>query len=207
MLRSFNDCIKRTFDLILSSIGIILLLPIFLVVIILLLFLDPGPILFKQHRIGKDGTAFRLIKFRTMRVQKETEKGVFLPGDSSRVTKVGRLLRKTKLDELPQLWNVLIGDMSIVGPRPEVKRWIDAYPERWAKILILKPGITDYASIKYRDEEKILAGSLNPEETYLKDILPKKMVLYEKYLKENNLWVDIKIICKTLVSLITENPL
>ena len=123
-------------------------------------------------------------------------------GNRRRVTGVGRLLRATKLDELPQLWNVLKGDMSLVGPRPEVRQWVAAYPERWARVLTVKPGITDPASIVYRDEESILARSPDPERTYREDILPHKLDLYEEYVRSRNFFGDIGIILKTLFAVI-----
>ncbi len=126
-----------------------------------------------------------------------SEKGTFEAGSSARVTPFGRLLRKTKLDELPQLWNVLKGDMSLVGPRPEVRKWVDVYPERWDLALKVRPGITDPASIVYRNEEKLLAQSPDPQRTYLEEVLPHKLDYYEEYVKTHNVCCDIRIVLKT----------
>lgn len=164
----------------------------------------PGPILFRQLRVGKNGKLFRLNKFRTMRVLKEAEKGIFDAGNSSRITPLGKFLRKTKLDELPQLFNVLRGDMSIVGPRPEVKQWTEDYPEKWAIVHSVRPGITDNASILFRNEEEILAASSNPTETYKNEILPKKLDLYIDYVNNKSFIGDVKIILKTIYTVIAK---
>lgn len=132
-----------------------------------------------------------------MTVQRGTERGSFDAGSSVRVTRVGKLLRKTKLDELPQLWNVLVGDMSLVGPRPEVRKWVEAYPERWEKVLIVQPGITDPASIEFRNEEELLAAAPNPEAYYRDVILPRKLDLYEEYVRNHTFGGDIAILIKT----------
>ena len=148
----------------------------FLGLIGLAILLNSGrPVIFSQERVGLDGRPFRLKKFRTMRRLKGAEAGLFEPGSQARVTPVGRFLRAYKLDELPQLWNVLMGDMSLVGPRPEIRKWVEAYPERWREVLETRPGITDPASILYRDEEAILAASPDPEKTYREIILPHKL--------------------------------
>ncbi len=131
-------------------------------------------------------------------IQKSTS-GTFEAGDKSRITKTGAFLRKTKLDELPQLWNVLIGDMSLVGPRPEVRKWVDSYPERWAKVLTVKPGITDPASIYYRNEEELLAKADDPEACYRDHILPHKLDLYEEYVRTRSFCGDIYLIVKTII--------
>jgi lipopolysaccharide/colanic/teichoic acid biosynthesis glycosyltransferase len=154
--------------------------------------------IFIQKRIGIDGISFSLLKFRTMRVEKDTEKGSFHAGDVSRITPIGKILRKTKLDELPQLFNVLKGDMSIVGPRPEVDKWTKIYPEKWSIVHKVKPGITDNASILFRNEEVILKNSPNPEETYKNEILPKKLDLYIDYVNNHSFLGDMKIILKTI---------
>ncbi len=133
-----------------------------------------------------------------MRVQKGAEKGSFDAGNASRVTHLGKLLRKNKIDELPQLWNVVKGDMSLVGPRPEVRKWVDAYPVRWAHVLTVRPGITDPASIVYRNEEEILARSSDPEKTYCEEILPHKLDLYEEYVRSRSFLGDIGILLKTM---------
>jgi len=156
------------------------------------------PGLFRQRRVGRGGGEFVLLKFRTMTVNREAEKGAFEAGSSARVTGIGRFLRKTKLDELPQLWNVLVGDMSLVGPRPEVRKWVDAYPERWAKVLTVRPGITDPASIEFRHEEEILAKASDPELAYREEILPRKLDLYEQYVATQSFWRDVGILVRTV---------
>lgn len=130
------------------------------------------------------------------------EKGSFDAGSSRRVTNVGRILRRTKMDELPQLWNVLKGDMSLVGPRPEVRKWVEVYPERWSEVLTVRPGITDPASIVFRHEEEILARSENPEAAYRDEILPRKLDLYQQYVRTRSFGGDLLILMKTLVALL-----
>jgi lipopolysaccharide/colanic/teichoic acid biosynthesis glycosyltransferase len=137
-----------------------------------------------------------------MTLEQESSSGSFDAGNKSRITRIGFFLRKTKLDELPQLWNVLIGDMSIVGPRPEVRKWVEAYPERWAEVLRVKPGITDPASIYYRNEEELLAKTYEPEAYYRDHILPHKLDLYEEYVRTRSLLGDIYLILKTIISIL-----
>jgi lipopolysaccharide/colanic/teichoic acid biosynthesis glycosyltransferase len=156
------------------------------------------PGLFRQRRVGRRGQDFTLLKFRSMTVRRGAEQGSFDAGNATRVTRVGRFLRKAKLDELPQLWNVLKGDMSLVGPRPEVRKWVEAYPERWAKVLIVRPGITDPASIEFRNEEELLARSPDPERTYREEILPRKLDLYERYVATRSFWRDVGILVRTV---------
>ena len=190
--------VKRSFDLLLAALALLVLAPLLAVVAITVRLTSAGPALFRQERIGRYGRVFVLLKFRTMRVLNGTEKGSFDAGNVSRITSFGRFLRKTKLDELPQLWNVLTGDMALVGPRPEVRKWVEVYPDRWAKVLTVRPGITDPASIVYRDEEEILARSADPERTYREEILPHKLSLYEEYVHTRSFGGDIGIIFKTL---------
>lgn len=158
----------------------------------------PGPIFFIQERVGKNGRIFKLIKFRTMKVEEGKAKGSFDAGDSSRITVFGKFLRKTKIDELPQLLNVLKGDMSLVGPRPEVKKWTEVYPDKWLIVHSVKPGITDEASIIFRNEEEILRNSLNPIETYKNQILPQKLSFYIQYVHSQSFFGDIIIILRTI---------
>jgi lipopolysaccharide/colanic/teichoic acid biosynthesis glycosyltransferase len=192
--------IKRCFDISASLAGIIILLPVMLIMAILVRLLMGPPVFFRQMRVGKDGHEFQLIKFRSMTVSKGAEKGEFKPGNLDRVTSLGRFLRKTKFDEIPQLLNVLKGDMSLVGPRPEVKKWVDVYPERWTAIHKMRPGITDPASLNYRKEEELLAGSLEPEKVYREEILPQKLSLYDEYIRKRNMLMDFSIIMKTIFS-------
>ncbi len=193
---------KRSFDVIVSAIGLIFGLPLFLIAAGMILYCDGFPILFRQKRIGLHGRDFILYKFRTMSVSQDSSEGSFDVGNTDRVTRCGALLRKTKLDELPQLWNVLVGDMSLVGPRPEVREWVDVYPERWRKVLEVRPGITDPASIYYRNEEELLERADNPENCYREHILPHKLALYEDYIKTRTFWGDVGLIGKTMKSVI-----
>ena len=189
---------KRLFDFIASLLGLMLLSPVLFTVAILIKITSPGPILFRQQRVGKNGQDFVLNKFRTMTVKSGTEKGSFDVGDASRVTAVGAFLRKTKLDEFPQLWDVVLGEMSLVGPRPEIRKWVEAYPERWAVVHSVLPGITDSASIEFRNEEEILNASDDPEKAYHEEVLPKKLSLYEEYVKTRTFFGDIMLIFRTL---------
>ena len=189
---------KRIFDIIISLVVLVLFSPLFMLIMLNLLIFDGRPVLFRQRRVGINGSDFMLNKFRTMRLKQRSSNDTFDAGDQSRITKSGFFLRKTKLDELPQLWNVLIGDMSIVGPRPEVQKWVDAYPDRWAKVLMIKPGITDPASIHYRNEEELLAQADDPEAYYRNHILPHKLDLYEEYVITRSFFGDIYIIIKTI---------
>lgn len=192
---------KRSFDFMVSLAGLIILIPVFLLISILIKTTDKGPVFFRQLRVGRGGKLFVLYKFRSMSPLKSAENGSFEPGDSSRVTTIGKFLRKTKIDELPQLFNVLKGDMSLVGPRPEVEKWVRVYPEKWEKVLTVRPGITDYASIYYRNEETMMASSADPEREYREIILPRKLELYEKYVIKHTFLNDIKLICITIFHL------
>ncbi len=179
--------------------GLAFALPVMAVIAVFVL-VDAGrPVLFRQLRIGRFGHDFWLYKFRSMREMKGSELGRFDAGTCPRVTRSGRFLRRTKLDELPQLWNVLRGDMSLVGPRPEVRQWVEVYPERWARVLKMRPGITDPASVQFREEEEILAQSAWPEQTYRDEILPQKLDLYEKYVENRSLAGDVGILIRTIV--------
>jgi len=189
---------KRLFDIIGSVLGALVFSPWLLLIGLCVWWLDGRPILFSQTRVGWRGRDFKLLKFRTMTVQRGAEQGRFDLGRSSRVTALGRRLRQTKLDELPQLWNVLSGDMSLVGPRPEVRKWVEVYPEKWGRVLTVRPGITDPASIVYRNEEEVLAASPDPEDTYRNVILPRKLDLYEEYVRTRTWWGDIGILLNTL---------
>lgn len=193
---------KRFLDVILSLVLIIVISPVFIGIALAIVINSGFPVFFIQQRVGINGKPFSILKFRTMTVLKEARLGSFDVGDSSRVTRVGQCLRRTKLDELPQLLNVFIGEMSFVGPRPEVRKWVEVYPERWQKVLKVRPGITDNASIEFRNEEEILKVSSNPQQTYRDEILPKKLDLYEGYIDNQSLIGDLKIIFKTFFSVI-----
>jgi lipopolysaccharide/colanic/teichoic acid biosynthesis glycosyltransferase len=188
---------KRVFDFSVSFIVLVLLLPLFAVLGLAIRLCDPGPIFFRQVRVGLNGKRFLLYKFRTMRVVSDAEKGRFDAGDTSRVTPIGRFLRKTKLDEFPQFFNVLKGDMSIVGPRPEIEKWVGVYPDQWIVVHTVRPGITDSSSIIFRNEEDILAAADDPEMCYRDEILPKKLKLYEEYIQTSSFFGDLKLILKT----------
>ncbi|MBP7357080.1 MAG: sugar transferase [Cloacibacterium sp.] len=193
---------KRLFDLFFSAIGIIVLSPIYLIISLLIIFDSKGGVLYKQERIGKNSVPFNVLKFRTM-VPDAFAKGALTVGSRDpRVTNIGYYLRKYKLDELPQLFNVFFGDMSFVGPRPEVRKYTDLYNNDQKKVLSVKPGITDYASIKYRNENDLLAASKNPEKLYIEEIMPKKLELNMKYINDNNIFKDIKIIIDTFYTIV-----
>ena len=193
---------KRMVDFIFSAIGLIVLFPVIMIVVIMIRLTSPGPAFFRQLRVGRNGRSFILLKFRTMTLLQDAEKGSFEAGSSVRVTRIGCFLRKTKLDELPQLWNVLKGNMALVGPRPEVRKWVDAYPECWKRILTVPPGITDPGSIEFRNEEDILAGQSDPESYYRNVILPRKLDLYEEYVQTRSFWGDVRILLRTLWAVI-----
>lgn len=195
---------KRIFDIVGSLLVFISFLPLLVLLGIIVKLEDGGPVMYRHERIGRYGKPFMLLKFRSMSMKKRQDSGSFEPGDTSRVTRTGRLLRRSKLDELPQLLNVLKGDMSLVGPRPEVERWVKAYPERWRRILKVRPGITDVASLKFRNEEEILSKAELPEWTYQHVILPEKLSLYESYISEQSLKGDIHILFTTLATLFTK---
>jgi lipopolysaccharide/colanic/teichoic acid biosynthesis glycosyltransferase len=219
--------LKRSFDVVFAGLGLLVLSPLFLLVAIAVKLSSRGPVLFRQQRIGKAGRPFRILKFRSMVVNAEDlGPGVTRDGDP-RITAMGRFLRKTKLDELPQLWNVLVGDMSFVGPRPEVPRYVEKYTAEQRRVLALKPGITDLATLEFRNEEELLKGEItnskaegrrqkaedggrgtedgrrrvedaDMEEFYMNCCVPRKIELNLAYAARANLWEDIKIILRTL---------
>ncbi|MFA6281074.1 MAG: sugar transferase [Candidatus Omnitrophota bacterium] len=193
---------KRLFDLILSLIGVLVCLPMFVIVAILIKLDSPGPIFFIQKRMGKNGGLFSLFKFRTMFVDAAAGILMFEPGSKNRVTRVGKLLRLTKIDEFPQLLNVLMGDMSFVGPRPEVPKYKEFYSGENSIVLTIRPGITDMASVKYRHEEEMLAQSKGPEKFYTEVILPDKLKINKDYIQKGiGLVNDFKIILSTLLEI------
>ena len=193
---------KRLFDILVSIVGLIVMSPLLVIIAIAIIMLDGPPVLFLHERVGRNGRLFYLVKFRTMTVLNTREKGGFDAGNRKRITPIGHFLRRTKLDELPQLWNVLAGEMSIVGPRPEVRKWTEVYPERWAVVHMVRPGITDTASIVFRNEEDILAALPDPEKAYRVDILPKKLKMYDEYVRSRSFVGDLKIIFRTLLALV-----
>lgn len=193
---------KRIFDLFFSFLGILFLLPMYFIIAILIKLDSKGDIFYKQERIGENGMPFYVLKFRTM-IPNAFSKGALTVGSRDpRVTRVGFYLRKYKLDELPQLFNVFFGEMSFVGPRPEVRKYTDLYNQEQQKVLSVKPGITDYASIKYRNENDLLAASDNPEKLYIDEIMPHKLQLNLEYIKNNNIFKDVEIIFLTFYSIV-----
>ena len=190
---------KRLFDFIASFYGLILLSPIFVLAALWIKIDSRGPVFFRQERVGFQGSLFRIHKFRTMVLDAEKKGKQITVGADSRITTVGSFLRKYKLDELPQLIDVFVGDMSLVGPRPEVPRYIDCYSDdEKHDVLSVKPGITDNASIEFRDENELLASSKDPEAAYINEVLPKKIALYRKYVRERSFFGDVVIIFKTI---------
>ena len=188
---------KRVFDILAASFGLFFLSPIFMLLLIVIKLTSKGTVFFIQERVGKDGVLFNMIKFRSMKMIQQSNSTISLKGDM-RVTKVGSFLRRYKLDELPELWNVLVGDMSLVGPRPDVPGYADFLIGENRNILKLKPGITGPASLKYANEEEILAKQENPKEYNDKIIYPDKVRINLDYYYQSNLWIDIKIIFATI---------
>lgn len=193
--------LKRVFDIIASFCGIIILFPLIIIVSILIKITSKGPVLFKQVRVTKNGKLFKIYKFRTMKENSEGNKQITV-GKDNRITGIGHILRKTKLDELPQLFNVLKGEMSLVGPRPEVPKYVELYTDEQIEILKVPAGITDYASIYFSNESELLGEAENPEEFYIKKIMPYKIELNKKYINEIGIMTDIKIIILTILKIL-----
>jgi len=190
--------IIRFFDVLFSSLGLIILSPLFLILVVWIKIDSKGPVFYRQLRVGKDGKDFYLYKFRTMLVDAD-KNGLITVGDRDpRVTRAGYFFRKYKLDELPQLINVLLGNMSLVGPRPEVRKYVEMYTSDQRKVLSVKPGLTDYASIHYIDENKVLAQSNDPEETYIQVVLPEKVAYNMKYINNQSIKEYFKILFLTI---------
>ena len=189
--------LKRIFDTILSLFGLIILLPFMLIIAIFIKLDSKGPVFFKQVRVTKNGREFKIFKYRTMRVGSDKYSQITV-GKDNRITKIGAFLRKYKLDEIPQLINVLLGDMSLVGPRPEVPKYVVLYTDEQKEILKVRAGITDYASIEFSDENDLLASEEDPEKAYIEKVMPKKIELNKKYITEISILTDIKIILLTI---------
>ncbi|MCK5775449.1 MAG: sugar transferase [Bacteroidales bacterium] len=190
--------LKRLFNITVSFLGLIILSPLFVVLSIAILLDSKGGVFYKQWRVGKTNTNFRLYKFRSMTVGAD-KKGLLTVGEhDARITSVGKFIRQYKLDELPQLINVLIGNMNLVGPRPEVRKYVDLYTKEQQGVLKVKPGITDYASIEYKNENEILSQSDDFEKTYIEIVMPHKLELNKKYINDPSIIHDIKLIYKTL---------
>lgn len=193
---------KRVFDILVSLFFIVLLSPVLLIIVLAVLLSGPGGVLFRQIRVGRGGEEFHVLKFRTMRPDSEKGGQLTVGGRDPRITRVGYVLRQLKLDELPQLFNVLAGQMSVVGPRPEVPKYVALYNEVQRRVLSIRPGITDYASIRYFDENEILAKAENPEQEYIEQIMPAKLEINLEYIDNAHLGTDVKILWSTLLRIL-----
>lgn len=195
---------KRIFDVFFSILGIILILPLLIIIAVIIVLDSKGGFIYKQVRVGRNNTQFNLFKFRTMKVGADKGSLLTIGDQDDRITRFGIFLRKYKLDELPQLFNILIGDMSFVGPRPEVSKYVALYNQVQLRILTVKPGLTDWASIDYIDESQLLARAKNPEAFYIEHIIPLKINQNLRYIDHNNLWIDLKIILLTIKSILSK---
>lgn len=193
---------KRLFDIFFSLMGLTVCLPLFIIIAVLIKLDSPGAVFFRHERVGKDFRLFNLYKFRTMTTDARSRGPEITAYGDSRITRTGKLLRKAKLDELPQLLNVLKGEMSLVGPRPEVIKYVELFKDEYKEILKIKPGITDYAAIEFRDEEGILKKYKDSEEGYIKEVLPAKIRLYRKYISEKGFITDLRLIILTLLRIV-----
>jgi len=193
----------RIFDVFASILGLIVLSPLFLIIAICIKLDSRGPVYYKQSRVGKNNKDFMLYKFRSMGMGSD-RKGLLITvgNDDARITKMGSFLRQYKIDELPQLINVLLGDMSLVGPRPEVRRYVDMYSQNQMEVLRVRPGITDVASIEFSDENELLKKQSNPEAFYINEVMPKKLELNLQYLENRTLLSDIKVILDTIFKIL-----
>jgi lipopolysaccharide/colanic/teichoic acid biosynthesis glycosyltransferase len=189
---------KRILDLLVSGFGLMLLFPFFLLIALIIKLDSSGPVFYLQVRVGQNGKLFKLFKFRTMRTGADKFTAITVGNRDPRITAAGYYLRKFKVDELPQLINVFIGNMSLVGPRPELKKFVDLYNVEQAKVINVKPGITDYASIEFRNENELLEGKPDPIDYYVREIMPAKLALNLQYIREQSLWTDLKIITSTI---------
>lgn len=195
---------KRFFDIVASGCGLLVLLPLFLVIAIWIKLDSKGPVFYRQVRVGRHNKDFRIIKFRSMRVGADKGSLVTIGGRDPRITRSGYFIRKYKLDELPQLINVFIGQMSIVGPRPEVRHYVDYWTKEQLHVLDVRPGITDPASIKFRNENELMEKADNPENYYINVIMQEKIRLYLEYVGKVGFWYDVKLIFKTFKVIVTE---
>ncbi len=193
---------KRAFDMVCAALGLLVLSPVLLLCALLVGLTSPGGVLFRQERVGKDGVPFTIYKFRSMR--KDNAGLKISTSSDSRITPVGRVLRKAKLDELPQLWNVLKGDMSFVGPRPEVREYTDLYTPEQRQVLLVRPGITGLASIRYRNENDLLSASTDPNRTYIEEVMPAKLALDLEYIPRACVSYDVRLILETLVTVVRD---
>lgn len=199
-IRNHNsELTKRFFDIVFSFLGLTVLSPLFLLLAVWIKLDSRGPVFYRQVRVGRHNRDFRIFKFRSMRVGSDKGSLVTIGGRDPRVTRSGYYIRKFKLDELPQLINVLIGDMSFVGPRPEVRKYVDMYTPEQLHVLDVRPGITDEASIAYRNENELLATAADPERFYIETVMPDKLRINLQYVQNHSFWGDIKLIFKTLL--------
>lgn len=195
---------KRLFDIIASGLGLICLSPLFLVLSVWIKLDSAGPVFYRQIRVGRYNRDFRLYKFRSMRVNADKQGLITVGGRDPRVTRSGYYIRKYKLDEFPQLINVLIGDMSLVGPRPEVRKYVELYTSEQMHVLDVRPGITSLASIRYRNENDILAAAEDPDRCYVEQVMPDKLAIDLEYVNKASLWNDIRLIFSTFKEIITK---
>jgi len=194
--------LKRACDIVLSLVGLIVLAPVLLLAALAVRLSSRGPILYRQQRVGRNFRLFPILKFRSMVVDADKIGAQITAGRDPRITRVGALLRKTKIDELPQLWNVLVGDMSLVGPRPEVPKYVELFRADYETLLLIRPGITDLASVEFRDESELLGQSADPERTYIETILPRKIELARQYLRTMSLRHDLAILFRTFFKIL-----
>lgn len=202
MLRAEEFVIKRAFDVVAALAGLILLSPVMIVAALMIKWDSKGAVFFKQERIGKNFRPFLIYKFRTMTENGGGDARLITAGEDPRITRAGRILRMLKIDELPQLINVLIGDMSFVGPRPEVRQYVEFFQSEYEEILTVRPGITDLASLKYRDEAALLGQADNPEQEYVTRVLPDKIQMAKEYIHRSSFFFDLSLILKTIFSLL-----
>jgi lipopolysaccharide/colanic/teichoic acid biosynthesis glycosyltransferase len=197
--------VKRLLDLLVSGVGLVLLFPFFLIIAMSIKIFSRGPVFYLQDRVGLHSKLFKLIKFRSMRMGSDKSAAITIGQRDPRITGIGYFLRKFKIDELPQLINVLKGEMSLVGPRPEVEKFVKLYNPQQRKVLDVKPGITDYASIQFRNENQLLEGKADPIDFYIREIMPVKLRLNLAYIREQSFWVDLKVIFKTIFLIFKKN--
>ena len=202
--RKLQLALKRAMDIVVSGCALAVLWPVLALIAVAIKIDDPGPVFYRQVRVGKNGKEFRIYKFRTMVVDADKKGLAITVGRDSRITRVGAFLRKTKLDELAQLINVFTGEMSFVGPRPEVSKYVSLYTPYQRQVLLVRPGITDYASIAYRNENDLLEGAEDPEKMYIDVIMPDKIELNMKYLHEISPLADIRLILSTIAAVIRD---
>ena len=193
---------KRLFDILFSLIVLVIGIPFGLLIAVAIVVDSRGHVIYKQKRVGRHNVDFQLYKFRTMCDDADKGSQITVSDHDSRITKTGSFLRKYKIDEFPQFFNILKGEMSIVGPRPEVRKYVEMYTPEQMRVLSVRPGLTDYASIRYVNENELLAKSDNPEQTYIQEIMPDKLKLNLQYIDEQSIWVDLKIMWQTLMAIL-----